>query len=146
MYVVGANAAPSYQEHDWWHTTTQETFMKRGQMLVVDDDPNIRLLLTATLEFEGLEVQTAPDDSTALELCATRTFALFLIDYLLPGMDGLALARAIRGQHPELPIALITGSAHLISEADLAAVGITRLFAKPFDLDELVAWIRTQLP
>jgi len=146
MYVVGANAAPSYQEHDWWHTTTQETFMKRGQMLVVDDDPNIRLLLTATLEFEGLEVQTAPDDSTALELCATRTFALFLIDYLLPGMDGLALARAIRGQHPELPIALITGSAHLISEADLAAVGITRLFAKPFDLGELVAWIRTQLP
>jgi DNA-binding response OmpR family regulator len=61
-------------------------------------------------------------------------------------MDGLALVRAIRGQHPERPMALVTGSAHLISEADLAAVGITRLFTKPFDLDELAAWIRTQLP
>lgn len=145
MYVVGANAAPSYQKYDRWHTATQEAFMNHGQTLVVDDDPNIRLLLTATLEFEGLEIQTAPDDATALELCATHHFALFLIDYLLPGMDGLALAHAIRVQHPELPIALITGSAHLISEADLAAVSITRLFAKPFDLDELVAWIRTQL-
>jgi two-component system OmpR family response regulator len=121
-------------------------FMNRGRILVVDDDPNIRFLLTASLEFEGLEVQTAPDGATALELCATRTFDLFLIDYVLPGMDGLALARAIRGQHPELPIALITGNVHLVSAADLAAAGITQLFAKPFGLDELVAWIRTQLP
>jgi len=120
--------------------------MNRGRILVVDDDPNIRFLLTASLEFEGLEVQTAPDGATALELCATRTFDLFLIDYVLPGMDGLALARAIRGQYPELPIALITGNVHLVSAADLAAVGITQLFAKPFGLDELVAWIRTQLP
>jgi two-component system response regulator MprA len=120
--------------------------MNRGRILVVDDDPSIRLLLTRTLELEQLEVQTAPDGATALELWAVCTFDLFLIGYLLPGMDGLALARAIRGQHPELPIGLITGSAHLVSEADLAAVGITRLFAKPFDLDELVAWIRTQLP
>ena len=120
--------------------------MNRGRVLVVDDDPIIRMLLTRVLEREQLEVQTAPDSSTALELCAASTFDLFLIDYLLPGMDGLALARAIRGQHPELPIALITGSAHLVSAADLAAAGITRLFAKPFDLDELVAWIRTQLP
>jgi DNA-binding response OmpR family regulator len=121
-------------------------FMNRGRILVVDDDPSIRMLLTRVLEREQLEVQTAPDSSTALELCAAGTFDLFLIDYLLPGMDGLALARAIRGQHPELPIALITGSAHLVSAADLAAVSITRLFTKPFDLDELVAWIRTQLP
>jgi two-component system response regulator MprA len=121
-------------------------FMNRGQTLVVDDDPSIRMLLTGILELEQLEVQTAPDGATALQLCATRTFDLFLIDYLLPGMDGLALARAIRGQHPELPIALITGSAHLVSAADLAAAGVTQLFAKPFDLDELVAWIRTQLP
>jgi two-component system response regulator MprA len=120
--------------------------MNRGRILVVDDDPSIRMLLTWALELEQLEVQTALDGATALELCAARTFNLFLIDYLLPGMNGLALARAIRGQHPESPIALITGSAHLVSEADLVAVGITRLFAKPFDLDELVAWIRTQLP
>ena len=120
--------------------------MNRGRILVVDDDPSIRFLLTASLEFEGLEVQTAPDGSTALELCATRTFDLFLIDYLLPGMDGLALARAIRGQRPKSPIALITGSAHLVSVDDLAAAGVTQLFAKPFDLDVLLAWIRTQLP
>jgi two-component system, OmpR family, response regulator len=120
--------------------------MSRGRILVVDDDPNIRLLLTATLEFAAFEVQTAPDGATALELCATRTFDLFLIDYVLPEMDGLTLARAVQGQYPELPMALITGSAHLVSEADLAAAGITRLFAKPFDLDDLVAWIRTHLP
>ena len=119
--------------------------MNRGRVLVVDDDLNIRLVLTASLEFAGFEVQTAPDGATALELCAASTFDLFLIDYLLPGIDGLALARAIRGQHPESPMALITGSAHLVSEADLAAVGISRLFTKPFDLDELVAWIRTHL-
>ena len=146
MYVVGANAAPSSPEYDRWHTTTQEAFMNHGQTLVVDDDPNIRLLLTATLEFEGLEVQSAPDDATALKLCAACTFDLFLSDYVLPGMDGLALARAIRGQYPESPMALITGSAHLVSEADLTAVGIARLFTKPFDLDELVAWIRSHLP
>jgi two-component system OmpR family response regulator len=40
--------------------------MNRGRILVVDDDPNIRFLLTASLEFEGLEVQTAPDGATAL--------------------------------------------------------------------------------
>jgi DNA-binding response OmpR family regulator len=123
----------------------RRAFMNRGWILVVDDDPNIRLLLTATLELEGFEVQTAPDGATALELCARRAFDLFLIDYVLSGMDGLVLARAVRGQHPGRPIALITGNVHLVSEADCAAVGITRLFAKPFDLDELVAWIRTQL-
>jgi hypothetical protein len=56
MYVVGANAAPSYPEDDRWHTTTQEAFMNHAQTLVVDDDPSIRLLLAATLEFAGLEV------------------------------------------------------------------------------------------
>jgi hypothetical protein len=60
MYVVGANAAPSYPEDDRWHTTTQEAFMNHAQTLVADDDPSIRLLLAATLEFAGLEVQTAP--------------------------------------------------------------------------------------
>jgi DNA-binding response OmpR family regulator len=119
--------------------------MNNGRILVVDDDPNIRMLLTRVLEREQLEVQTAPDSSTALELCAARPFNLFLIDYVLPGTDGLALARAIRGQYPESPIALLTGNIHLVTETDLAAVGITRLFTKPFDLDELVAWIRTQL-
>jgi DNA-binding response OmpR family regulator len=120
--------------------------MSRYRVLVVDDDVSIRMLLTAALEQEELDVQTAPDGSSALALGLTCAFDLFLLDYLLPNMRGLDLALALRRHHPDAPIALITGTPHLVSEADLAAAGIARLFAKPFHLNELVAWIHTQLP
>ena len=65
-----------------------------------------------------------------------------MLDYYMPGMNGLEVASAIHARDPEVTIAMITGMAHTLAHADLASVGIVRMFSKPFDLNELAAWVQ----
>ena len=114
-------------------------------VVVVDDDATIRLLLTHAFDRLGIAVRSFQDGRTALADLETTSCELMLVDYQLPDMTGLELTKAVRGHYPFLTVALITGSAHLVTPDAISTVDITQVFQKPFDLEELTEWVRAQL-
>lgn len=100
-------------------------------VLVVDDDRAIVEALSAVLQEEGFAVRVAYDGLTALAVAQSQRFALVLSDIAMPGMDGIALARRLRGQG--IPVVLLSAAM-----SDPGLVGVP-FIAKPFDLDEIVS-------
>jgi DNA-binding NtrC family response regulator len=120
-----------------------DTRRDRRQALIVDDDESIRSLLNLFFEQEGYEVETVENGERALERFEAGRFHLVMLDYYMPGMNGLELASAIHVQDPGVTIALITGMAHTLANADLASIGITKVFSKPFDMCEMATWLQS---
>jgi CheY-like chemotaxis protein len=89
------------------------------------------------------EVNTAASGEEALELLNAGFFDVIMVDLQMPGMTGIEFAEVVHQQQPSLPIALITGVAHTLGEHDLERAGISKLFTKPFDLDEIATWIQS---
>ena len=116
------------------------------RVLVVDDDPIFREMIHYVLSQQNIDVKTAPDGPTALDMLATEPFDILFVDFQMPGMNGLEVAAAARRLHATLPIALLTGSVDALPPADLRAAGISQMFTKPFDLDELMHWINSHAP
>jgi DNA-binding response OmpR family regulator len=111
-------------------------------ILIVDDEPRIRTMLRRYLVGEGFNVTEAADGAalrTALDRAAVD---LVLLDLMLPGEDGLSLARHIR-QRFELPIIMLTGKGDLIDRVVGLEVGADDYIVKPFELRELLARIHT---
>nr|WP_244424823.1 response regulator [Methylobacterium nodulans] len=104
-------------------------------ILVVDDDPLVRIGTAAMLEDLGHAVLEAPSGAEALTLLEGRTdIDLVVTDHAMPGMTGLELARRLREVCPQLPVILATGFAELPSDDEAA---VPRL-SKPFSQEELV--------
>jgi CheY-like chemotaxis protein len=115
----------------------------RGRILVVDDDATVRDFLAEFLEQQSFEVRTAQDGGQALTLFQTEPFDLIFVDLQMPGMTGLEMTAKVRQTHPHIPIALATGTAHALNMEMVTYAGITRMFQKPFDLEDLSSWIRS---
>ena len=109
-------------------------------ILVVDDEADIRELVSGILEDEGYAVRTAKDAEEALSAIAARRPNLLLLDIWLEGsrLDGLALLDVVKGQHPDLPVVMISG--HGTIETAVAAIkrGAYDFIEKPFNADRLV--------
>jgi signal transduction histidine kinase len=112
-------------------------------ILVVDDDNAVRQVTVEMARDLGCEVAQASGGEQALALVDKLTPKLILLDYAMPGMNGLQLARALRERGLTAPIALVTGYAEL-SEADIHAGELAGLLRKPFTIRELQALL-TQL-
>jgi CheY-like chemotaxis protein len=117
-----------------------------GPVLVIDDDPDIRKLLSAALEKQGLLVETAQDGESGITSAEQHGPSLILLDMRLPGMDGFAVLRALKGSEKtaSIPVIAMTGSSDLKANARarLLALGASDFIAKPFDMDRLVQEIR----
>ena len=105
-------------------------------ILIVDDDNAVRQVTVEMARDLGCEVAQASGGEQALALIEKLTPKLILLDYAMPGMNGLQLARALRERHVTAPIALVTGYAEL-SETDVAAGELAGLLRKPFTIREL---------
>lgn len=107
-------------------------------ILVVDDDNAVRQVTVEMARDLGCEVAQAAGGEQALALMdkLVRPPKLILLDYAMPGMNGLQLARELRNRGVRAPIALVTGYAEL-SEADVAAGQLAGLLRKPFTIREL---------
>ena len=105
-------------------------------ILIVDDDNAVRQVTVEMARDLGCEVVQASGGEQALALIEKLTPKLILLDYAMPGMNGLQLARAMRERGVSAPIALVTGYAEL-SEADVAAGELSGLLRKPFTIREL---------
>ncbi|MEO7654593.1 MAG: response regulator [Sphingomicrobium sp.] len=104
-------------------------------ILIVDDQPEVRETLTVTLEDDGHRVDSADSGAAALALMAKRSYALGVIDFAMPGMNGAELIAMARSLYPAMRFLIVTG--YLDSEAVEAAAPGTAILAKPFDPDRL---------
>jgi CheY-like chemotaxis protein len=119
-------------------------------VLVVDDDSAVRQVTVEMVHDLGCEVVQAAGGEQTLALVdkLSPLPELILLDYAMPGMNGLQLARALRDRGIKAPIALVTGYAEL-SEADIAAEQLGGLLRKPFtirDLQGLLTQLRAVAP
>jgi two-component system, NtrC family, nitrogen regulation response regulator NtrX len=109
-------------------------------ILIVDDEADIRELVAGILEDEGFSVRSAKDADEALTAIEARRPHLVLLDIWLEGsrLDGLALLDVMKGQHPDLPVVMISGHGNI--ETAVAAIkrGAYDFIEKPFNADRLV--------
>lgn len=119
----------------------------RGRLLVVDDDEQIRKLLTHLLVPAGYVVEEAGSAEEALVRLNASAPDLILLDMELPGQDGLSLVPVIRSdpRHRLTPIVMITGAATPARKIHALEVGVTEFLSKPFSHVELAARVRTLL-
>jgi two-component system, OmpR family, response regulator len=113
-------------------------------ILVVDDDPQIRALLSEYLTEHGLRVSTATNGQQLQDILAQEAIDLVVLDLRLPGEDGMVIARSLRSQFT-IPIVMLTG---VRDEADRVMgleLGADDYIVKPFSPRELLARIRTVL-
>jgi two-component system, OmpR family, alkaline phosphatase synthesis response regulator PhoP len=103
-------------------------------VLVVDDDPSIRLLCRVNLQLDGHEVHEAGTLAEARAAIAERHVDVVILDVHIAGGDGRDLLTELRASRPELPIALLTGTA---DRDELRRAEADALIPKPFTIDEL---------
>jgi len=106
-----------------------------ARILVVDDDAAVRSFVSRALEQHGHAVTQAADGDTALaHLAADPDIGLLVTDIVMPGMDGLDLARAALSRRADLRILLMTGYMASVVTPDVAAVPGDDVVTKPFSL------------
>lgn len=113
-------------------------------ILIVDDDPDLSRRLARYLEEQGYSVALADDGEQMFEHLASRTPDLLLLDLMLPGEDGLTLARRLRADQP-VPIIMLSARGEDVDRIVGLEVGADDYLAKPFNPRELLARIRAVL-
>lgn len=119
--------------------------MAGAQILVVDDDVEIRASLRRCLAFEGYAVVLAADGEEALSLVREHTPDLVVLDLLLPGVHGLEVCRRLRTADESLPIVLLTARDAVADRVAGLETGADDYLVKPFAFEELLARIRVCL-
>jgi DNA-binding response OmpR family regulator len=116
------------------------------RILIVDDDPGIRGLLSRVLADAGYRVDTAPDGPTALELIAGSTPDLLITDVVMPGLAGWSIFARARRLAPTLPVIVISGVDTGLPQQERALAHQAVFLRKPFDLDHLLVIVARLLP
>jgi two-component system OmpR family response regulator len=116
-----------------------------ARLLVVDDEPNILELLSASLRYAGFEVTTASDGQQALELASRNRPDLLVLDVMMPGLDGFAVVRKLRERGIHAPVVFLTARDATEDKITGLTLGGDDYITKPFSLEEVVARIRAVL-
>ena len=119
-----------------------------GTILVVDDEPDLRLLVRMTLEGSGYDVDEASTAAEALERAAAIKPALILLDIRLPDAEGFDVLRTLRANEEFAATPVVMMSAHssppTLRKAEV--IGSHDYLIKPFKYDDLLALVRKHLP
>jgi two-component system, OmpR family, KDP operon response regulator KdpE len=117
--------------------------MNKGQILVVDDDPQIRRVMRASLTAHGYGVNESRNGEEALEMLRSTTYNLVLLDMNMPGMGGIKACRTMReGRHgSELAIIMLTVRNTEKDKIEALNAGADDYVTKPFSMAELLARI-----
>ena len=107
-------------------------------ILAVDDEENIRNLITYTFEEHNLEVMTAENGKAAITILENNHIDVIITDLLMPTMTGLALIREMKKRKSAIPIIIITAYGNTEMVKEIIAEGVFRLIEKPLDFDILV--------
>lgn len=122
-----------------WDTGNQEGGRERASVLVVDDDPAVRELLSKALTAAGYFVDVAVDAPSALARLGKKPYDLMITDLKMPGQDGLSLIREARVTSPGLPVIVITGYSSEAAAIEAINLGVAGYLTKPFRLPRILA-------
>jgi len=111
--------------------------MEKKTILVVDDEKNIRLTLSQSLEPLGLPVQTAVNGEEAVQKLGEGRFGLVFLDLKLPGMDGMDVLRRIKDDWPTVRVIIITAHGTIESAVEAMKLGAADFVQKPFSPGEI---------
>lgn len=121
----------------------EKTF--EAKLLVVDDEPSIRELLTMSLRFAGFETFWAADGAQALRQAEHHRPDLIVLDIMLPDMDGFEVTRKLRARGRNMPVVFLTAKDETGDKVMGLTIGGDDYITKPFSLEEVVARIRAVL-
>ncbi len=116
-----------------------------ARILIVEDEPSMRMGLEDNLEFEGYEIESADNGKTGLEKILSNSFDLILLDVMLPQMSGFDVCKTARSQGIKTPIILLTAKGEEIDKVLGLELGADDYVTKPFSLRELLARIKAVL-
>ncbi|MEV4421372.1 response regulator transcription factor [Patulibacter sp. NPDC049589] len=119
--------------------------MSAPTVLVVDDDPGVRRALDRALRLEGFVTRLAAGGDEALRAVADRPPRVIVLDMTMPGTDGLAVIRALRGQGDTTPICVLSARDGLDDRVEGLQAGADDYLVKPFQTPELVARLHALL-
>lgn len=119
--------------------------MSDTKVLVVDDEPNIRDLLSASLKFAGYQVQTAINGKQAIESAVTWQPDIVVLDVMLPDMNGFSITKKLRSMDVNTPVLFLTARDETQDKITGLTVGGDDYVTKPFSLDEILARLQAIL-
>src|SRR5436309_14962342 len=114
----------------------------QGCILIIDDEAEIRESLQTLLEFEGYEVEAAPNGEEGLGKIGEKPFDLVLLDLALPGRSGLDILPEIRSLYSQIPVIMITAYGTVEDAVRAMQFGAVNFLQKPWDNEKLLADIR----
>jgi DNA-binding response OmpR family regulator len=113
------------------------------RVLIVEDDPAIVRFLERGLAAHGHRAVTADNGQDGVLMAADETVDFVLLDIMLPGMDGQEVLRRIRARRPGVPVLMLTARDEVRDKVSALDSGADDYLTKPFDLEELLARMRT---
>ncbi len=123
----------------------QQSQPQTTRVLVVDDESNISDLLKVSLKFQGFEVETADSGIQALEVAETFQPDAFILDVMMPGMDGFTLLSKLRQRGFEAPALFLTAKDGVEDRIHGLTIGADDYVTKPFSLEEVITRLRVIL-
>lgn len=109
-------------------------------IVYAEDEPNLRLLVTSTLEDPRFDLVTCTDGSEALAAARAHRPDLLVLDWMMPGLTGLDVVRTLRAEpgFADTPVIMLTARSQDVDRAAAAAAGVTHYLTKPFSPLELL--------
>ncbi|WP_136607818.1 response regulator transcription factor [Paenibacillus dokdonensis] len=114
-------------------------------ILVVDDDPHIRELVSHLLKSEGFSIAEAANGHEALKVLETTRADLVVLDIMMPGMDGWELCKELSGNYEDMPVLMLTAKGETVHKVKGFELGTDDYLVKPFDPPELIARVKALL-
>ncbi|WP_310260491.1 response regulator [Fictibacillus barbaricus] len=120
--------------------------MMSAKILIVDDQYGIRILLNEIFQKEGYKTYQAANGVQALSIVEKDRPDLVILDMKIPGMDGLEILRRVKKHDETIQVIIMTAYGELDMIHEAMNLGAITHFAKPFDIDEIRAAVRKELP
>ena len=118
---------------------------KEVKVLVVDDEPNIVELLTVSLKFQGFDVHSANSGNEALRIAREINPDAYILDVMMPGMDGFELLGKLRSEGLDGPVLYLTAKDSVDQRIHGLTIGADDYVTKPFSLEEVITRLRVIL-
>ncbi len=112
------------------------------KVLLVDDEKEFLEIMSDRMEARGMKVTTADSADKALAIIKKETFDAIIMDFQMPGMDGMVALKSIKDLKPELQIILLTGYGTVEKTVEAMKIGATDFLQKPADLEALTEKIK----
>ena len=111
--------------------------LERRQVLIADDEANLRRVLAAQLERDGYDVVAVPDGAAAIAALGEHHIDVVITDLRMPKVDGIEVLRHVTRHHPEIPVIMITAHGTVDTAVEALKVGAYDFVTKPFEKSEL---------